>query len=72
MKMFKSNVPGFIGECSPTWINKSELDRRTSGYGYFTGFFKIVKRWWIFKYKSGREFHGKIINGEVHSTILKD
>jgi len=66
MKILNSKVPGFVGECSPTWINYNQVDHRIDGG--ITGFFKLVKKVWIFKVKTGKEFHGIIKNGIVETT----
>ena len=65
--ILRSNVPGFKGQCVPTWINNNQIDRRLDQG--ITGFIKLVKRWpilgWI---KHGEEFHGIIRNGIVETT----
>ena len=64
-----SEVEGFEGECRPTWINRSQIDQRLGGY--VSGFFKLVKDYGILgKYKTGKQFHGKIIKGKVLSTAI--
>jgi len=67
MKIIISNVAGYEGRCTPTWINHNQvchmLDQGVSG------FFKLVeKHWWGYK-KVGKEFHG-IIKGTVVETTM--
>jgi len=55
----ESKVPGFIGECYPTWVNRNQVMNRFDGG--VTGFFKLVK--------GSKEFHGIVGNdGCVYST----
>jgi len=62
-----SAVPGFEGECRPTWLNRNQIDIRLTGG--VSGFFKLVKRysWFPFPVKVGREFHGIIRESVVYS-----
>lgn len=68
MKTINSVVPGFEGECVPVWVNRSMIDNRIDGGA--TGFFKKVERFTLmgipYTKKIGVEFHGIIMNGEVH------
>ena len=57
-RAIESRVKGHEGWCKPTWINQNQLDNRVDG-GY-TGFFRRVKKVWIFWIKTGPEFHGII------------
>lgn len=64
----KSLVPGFEGQCKPTWLNKNQVDIRVTGA--ITGSFKLVRKHWLFGYiKTGKEFHGYISSkGDVRTT----
>jgi hypothetical protein len=64
---FLSKVPGHEGLCKPTWLNTNEVYNRLDGG--VTGFFKTVKRrLLVFYFRTGKEFHGIIKNGNVYST----
>ena len=67
-KVLISKVPGFKGICKPTWLNNSELDSRLDQGN--TGFFKLVKKHWLWGYKKyGKEFHGIIKrDGFIYTT----
>ena len=70
---FHSKVPGHEGPCKPTWLNLNQIDRRTNGHFVATGFFRNVRRHWLFGWlKYGKEFHGGIKpDRTVHSTELQ-
>jgi len=66
MKTYLSTVPGFLGECAPTWLDSPTGARMT---GAMTGFFKMTKKnIFGFKIKTGKEFSGYISSkGDVRS-----
>lgn len=66
-----SEVEGFEGLCTPTWLNYNQIDIRTSGF--VGGFFKSIKKHWLFGWiKTGKEFHGFIgVDGKVKSSVGK-
>jgi hypothetical protein len=66
MKILKSEVNGFKGECSPVWLNTSQLDNRLDGG--VTGYFKLLRNTWLGKWKTGKQFHGIIERGVVRTT----
>jgi hypothetical protein len=62
-----SQVPGFEGKCTPTWLNTNTVDNRMDGG--VTGFFKLTKKVLFFTIKTGEEFHGIIKNDVVVEYI---
>ena len=64
----QSVVPNHEGKCAATWVNNNQIYRRLDGC--ITGFFRNVKSvwWWPFEIKTGYEFHGMIVDGEVRPT----
>ena len=65
-----SRVPGHVGYCKPTWLNTNQIYNRLDGG--ITGTFKLVKRWWIFYFRIGQEFHGIIDDMIVKSTVIAE
>ena len=66
-KIYQSVVPNHSGLCKSTWMNDSKIDNRMDGGK--TGFFRLIRRHWLFGWvKHGKEFHGIVKNGTVHST----
>lgn len=66
----QSKVPGHEGLCRPTWLNRNQVCIRFDGR---TGFFRAIKSWGPFSWRTGPEFHGLITQqGTVVSTGTKD
>jgi len=69
-----SKVPGFEGECRPTWVNRNEIYLRVDGG--VSGFFRLTKRKWGITFKVGKEFHGIVRWGrnfiESTKTVPKE
>jgi len=61
-----SKVPGYVGLCKPTWINRNQICHRIDGG--ITGFFKLVRKKWGIYWRTGKEFHGIIEDGVVKTT----
>lgn len=71
MKTLTSLVRGNEGLCKPAWLNTNEVDLRTNPPGVlYTGFFRNIKKHWLFGYiKTGTKFHGYITKeGFVKTT----
>ena len=71
MKILISEVEGYEGECSPTWLNRNQFCNRMDNGT--TGFFKLTKKIFcgLITIRTGEEFHG-IINqqGNVVNTRI--
>lgn len=65
-RIIESKVPDFEGLCSPTWLNHNQIDNRLDRG--ITGFFRIIKKKFIFYYRSGEEFHGIVRRNKIHTT----
>ena len=61
-----SVVKGNEGLCLPTWLNENTVCNRLDRG--ITGYFRLVKKFWIFNIQYGKEFHGIIKGNTVEST----
>jgi len=53
MKTYTSSVIGYEGECA--------ADEYFVHGNVVCGWFRIVKKFWFFKYKTGSQFYGQIL-----------